>query len=164
MNLIRQAAEASLPVLGICLGSQLIAGALGARVYPGSQKEIGWYPVEVVERGDPIAQGLSPNFPALHWHGDTFDLPAGAVRLFRSQLYENQGFRFARNIYALQFHFEINAAMIEDWLTDKGCQKEIAAVPGLNAETIRAETKQNAAGLERLSEQVFTRFFETVNS
>jgi GMP synthase (glutamine-hydrolysing) len=159
MDLIRQAAQASLPVLGICLGSQLIAGALGARVYAGPRKEIGWYPVEVIEPADPLAQSLPPRFLALHWHGDTFDLPAGAVRLFRSQLYENQGFRFGRNICALQFHFEINAAMIADWLADKGCQKEITAVPGLTSETIRADTLRNAADLERLSEQVFSRFF-----
>ena len=163
MNLIRHAAERSLPVLGICLGSQLIAGALGARVYPGPLKEIGWHSVEVVKRDDPFVQGLPPTFPALHWHGDTFDLPSGAVRLFRSQLYENQGFRFGRNIYALQFHFEINATMIDDWLTDKGCQREIEAVPGLSAETIRAETRHYATDLGRLSEQVFTRFFATVS-
>ena len=163
MNLIRDAMEHSFPVLGICLGSQLIAGALGARVYPGPHKEIGWHPVEVVKRDDPLASGLPSTFPALHWHGDTFDLPARAERLFRSRFYENQGFRFGRNVYALQFHFEIDAAMIDDWLADKGCQREIAAVPGLSAATIRADTQRNADGLERLSQQVFTRFFEAVD-
>jgi GMP synthase (glutamine-hydrolysing) len=158
MRLIRQAARASMPVLGICLGSQLIAGALGARVYPGPQKEIGWYPIEVVASQDDLVRDLPSRFLALHWHGDTFDLPPGAERLFRSQLYENQGFRFGRSIYAFQFHFEVTAVMIADWLDDKGCQSEIAAVPGLRAAAIRLDTQRNIAQLERLSEQVFTRF------
>lgn len=158
MRLIQKAAQASMPVLGICLGSQLIAGALGSRVYAGSQKEIGWYPIEVVAPQDDLLLELPSHFLALHWHGDTFDLPPGAVRLFRSQLYENQGFRFGRNIYGFQFHFEVTAAMIADWLQDKGCQTEIAAVPGLRAGSILADTQQHVAQLERLSEQVFTRF------
>jgi GMP synthase (glutamine-hydrolysing) len=160
MNLIREANKAGVPVLGICLGSQLIAGAMGARVYPGHQKEIGWYPVEVVAREDELTRDLRWSFMALHWHGDTFDLPSGAARLFRSQLYENQGFRWGRNVCAIQFHFEITTAMIEDWLADQGCRQEIASVPGLDAETIRRQTRMHAAQLERLSQQVFTRFFE----
>jgi len=164
MNLIRQASQSQLPVLGICLGAQLIAAALGARVYPGPQKEIGWYPVQVVAQEDELARDLPSPFMAFHWHGDTFDLPSGAVRLFRSQLYENQAFRYRGHIYAFQFHFEINAAMIADWLLDKGCQREIAAVPGLSADTIRGQTGQYASGLERLSELVFTRFLTTATS
>ena len=156
MNLIRQAAEASLPVLGICLGAQLIAGALGAKVYPGPRNEIGWYPVQVVASDDELARLLPSHFMAFHWHGDTFDLPAGAVRLFRSDLYENQGFRWGRSIYAFQFHFEIDAAMVDDWLADQGCCAEVAAVPGLNPETIREETRKHAAMLGGLSERVFS--------
>ena len=164
MNLIRQARESQLPVIGICLGAQLIAAALGARVYPGAQKEIGWYPVQVVAPGEDLACDLPSPFMAFHWHGDTFDLPSGAVRLFRSELYENQGFRYRDNIYAFQFHFEVSAAMIADWLLDKGCQREIAAVAGLSAETIRNQTGEYAAGLERLSERIFTRILATVTT
>ncbi|MBI3934529.1 MAG: gamma-glutamyl-gamma-aminobutyrate hydrolase family protein [Acidobacteria bacterium] len=161
MNLIQQAAQAALPVLGICLGSQLIAGALGARVYPGPRKEIGWYPVEVVAPDDDLTKGLPSPFMGFHWHGDTFDLPSGALPLFRSQLYENQGFRWGRSICALQFHLEVSAAMIEDWLADKGCCSEIASVPGLDLETIWQQTQRYAAPLERLSSQVFTRFLQS---
>lgn len=157
-DLICQAAEESLPVLGICLGSQLIAGALGAQVYPGPQKEIGWYPVEVVEPLDELTQGLPSSFMGFHWHGDTFDLPSGATPLFRSQLYANQGFRWGRKIYALQFHLEVTAAMVADWLNDPGCQAEIAAVPGLDPETIRHGRRQHAGELERIGAQVFDRF------
>ena len=164
MNLIRAAAGSGLPVLGICLGSQLIAAALGARVYPGGRKEIGWFPVEAVAAGDDLLRGLPASFMAFHWHGDTFDLPPGAVRLFRSQLYENQGFRCGRNIYALQFHFEVSAAMIEEWLADKGCQAEIASVSGLSAALIRQQTKEHAVQLVRLSEQLFTHFLAMVSA
>ena len=163
MNLIRRAAQASLPVLGICLGAQLIAGALGARVYPGGQKEIGWYPVEVVAPDDALARELPASFMAFHWHGDTFDLPAGATRLFRSPLYENQGFRWGRRVCGIQFHFEITAGMIDDWLADPGCAAEIAAVPGLDPESIRRQTPQHIAQLERLSAQVFERILTPVS-
>jgi GMP synthase (glutamine-hydrolysing) len=162
MGLIHQAARASLPVLGICLGSQLIAGALGARVYPGPQKEIGWYPVEVVSPQDELTRGLPASFMGFHWHGDTFDLPSGAVPLFRSQLYRNQGFRWGRNIYALQFHLEVTAAMVAEWLNDPGCRAEIASVPGLDPETIRTGTRQHAGELERTGAGVFGRFLEIV--
>jgi GMP synthase (glutamine-hydrolysing) len=158
-NLIRQAADFGCPVLGICLGAQLIAGALGARVYAGARKEIGWYPVEVADAADELTRGLPPSFMAFHWHGDTFDLPQGATRLFRSRMYENQGFRWGRNVYALQFHFEITAAMVEEWLQDGGCCAELAALPDANADGIRRHTRQYMAQLERLSGEVFQRFF-----
>jgi len=157
-RLIRQATEAGLPVLGICLGSQLIAGALGARVYPGPKKEIGWYPVEVTAPEDEFTAGLPLRFMAFHWHGDTFDLPAGAIHLFRSDRYENQGFRYGRNVYAIQFHLEINAAMIEEWLADGGCQRELAAVTDTNPEAIRQQTAQWVGELEDLGGKVFGRF------
>ncbi|MGH9785594.1 MAG: type 1 glutamine amidotransferase, partial [Terriglobia bacterium] len=127
-RLIRQAAEAGIPVLGICLGAQLIAAALGARVYPGPHKEIGWYPVEVTPQDD-FTAALPSRFTAFHWHGDTFDLPPGATRLFRSDLYENQGFRWGRNVLAIQFHLEITAAMVDEWLDDGGCRHELAEAP-----------------------------------
>ncbi|HWP84832.1 MAG TPA: gamma-glutamyl-gamma-aminobutyrate hydrolase family protein [Terriglobia bacterium] len=158
MRLIRQAAEQSLPVLGICLGSQLIAGALGARVYPGPHKEIGWYPVHVTAPAEDIAQEIPASFLAFHWHGDTFDLPPGAVRLFRSPLYENQGFRWGDSVYGLQFHFEVNAAMISQWLEDPGCRAEIAAVPGLDPGALWRDTERYAPALERLSFRVFSKF------
>jgi GMP synthase (glutamine-hydrolysing) len=157
-ELIRHAADTGAPVLGICLGAQLVAGVLGARVYPGPRKEIGWYAVEVVGPKDNLTRNLSSSFMAFHWHGDTFDLPPGAVRLFRSELYENQGFRWGSNVYAVQFHFEITAAMVEDWLADKGCRAELAAVPDVKPESIRQETRNYVAETERLSGEVFRSF------
>ena len=163
-RLIRQATEAGLPVLGICLGSQLIAGALGARVYPGHKKEIGWYPVEVTAPQDAFTAGLPSRFMGFHWHGDTFDLPAGATRLFRSDLYENQGFRYGPNVCAIQFHLEINAAMVAEWLADGGCQRELAAVPEVSAEVIRQQTAQWIGELEKMGENVFRRFLQGAGS
>jgi GMP synthase (glutamine-hydrolysing) len=161
--LIRRAADAGLPVLGICLGSQLIAASLGASVYPGPTKEIGWYEVEVTAPEDDWTVGLSPRFMGFHWHGDTFDLPAGAVRLFRSSLYENQGFRWGKNVLALQFHCEVNRAMIGEWLSDEGCRAEMAALPEVDPETIRLQTAEWSGKLEELGGELFGRFLKAVS-
>jgi GMP synthase (glutamine-hydrolysing) len=162
MKLIRKAAETSFPVLGICLGSQLIAGALGARVYPGPEKEIGWYSVEVAAPGEDLARDLAPSFMGFHWHGDTFELPSGAVHLFRSRRYENQGFRWGEKVFGLQFHLEVSAPMVDEWLQDPGCRAEIAAVPGLEPETIHQQAQEHSAALMRVSALVFGNFFRIV--
>ena len=158
LRILREAAQAGYPVLGICLGAQLVASALGARVYPGQQKEIGWYPVEVTAPEDELTAALPARFMAFHWHSDTFDLPAGAVRLFRSDLYENQGFRWGSNVCAVQFHFEVTGKMVEEWLEDPGCRAELAAVPEVSAEMILRQTAEWGEGLEALSGMVFARF------
>jgi len=163
-KLIRRTAEANLPVLGICLGSQLIASSLGARVFPGPVKEIGWFPVEVTAPEDSFTAGLPPSFMGFHWHGDTFDLPDGALRLFRSGLYENQGFRWGQNVLALQFHFEVSPTMIEKWLQDEGCCAELAAIQDINPETIRRQTAEGAEKLEELGRQIFGQFLKAVTS
>jgi GMP synthase-like glutamine amidotransferase len=104
---LREAMDAGIPVLGICLGAQLIASSLGARIYPNPVKEIGWFPVQA----DPVSDGCFrfPNeFDVFHWHGETFDLPADAVRLVRSPGCANQGFQIGRKVIGLQFHLEAN--------------------------------------------------------
>lgn len=107
-RLIERALRDGVPVLGVCLGAQLLAATLGARVYPGPQKEIGWFPVTVMK--DAVSDGLFEDAPgtfwALHWHGDVFDLPEDAVCLARSELTAHQAFRFERNAYGLLFHLE----------------------------------------------------------
>ena len=103
---IRNAIEAGKPVLGVCLGAQLIASAMGARVYPNAVKEIGWFPIQ----GVPPIGGSSFRFPpsveVFHWHGETFDLPCGAVRLAASEGCENQAFQLGQSVIGLQFHLE----------------------------------------------------------
>lgn len=108
--LVRSAIESGRAVLGVCLGAQMIASAMGARVYRGSEKEIGWFPVRRVT--DSGAGALFPEkFTPLHWHGETFDLPAGAVRLAETDAVPNQAFQIGSAI-GLQFHLETTAASV----------------------------------------------------
>lgn len=102
---IRDAVEQGVPVLGVCLGAQLIASALGARVYRNPQKEIGWFQIEAIPCPKDAFQFL-PRCTVFHWHGETFDLPAEAVRLARSAACENQAFQVGRHVIGLQFHLE----------------------------------------------------------
>ena len=116
-RLIAEAVRAGLPYWGVCLGVQLLASSLGARVYRGDEPEVGVLPVELTDdgRSDPVFRDLPPSFPSLQWHGDTFDLPDGAVRLAGSPAYPNQAFRFDR-AYGVQFHLEVSPAMAREWM------------------------------------------------
>jgi GMP synthase (glutamine-hydrolysing) len=113
---IGEAVRAGKPFWGVCLGVQLLAASLGARVYPGPEPEVGLLPVELTDEGwaDPVFAGLESGLATLQWHGDTFDLPEGAVRLARSPAYANQAFRFER-AYGVQFHLEVSADMAREW-------------------------------------------------
>jgi GMP synthase (glutamine-hydrolysing) len=117
LALIEEAIKAEVPLLGICLGSQLIARALGARVYPNAQKEIGWAPVHFTDAGraDPLFRGMEASTNFFHWHGETFDLPAGAEWLAYSDKCRHQAYRYGSNVCGIQFHPEITAEMIADW-------------------------------------------------
>lgn len=123
--LIERAFKANKHVLGVCLGAQMVAHALGARVYAGRQKEIGWYEVALTDEGmrDPCVSHLAcdgkKSAQVFQWHGDTFDLPAGAVRLASSGLYPNQAFRYSDRVYALQFHIEVTPVIVLDWLKNE---------------------------------------------
>ena len=163
--LIERAVKDNLPVLGICLGAQLIANALGARVYPSGIKEIGWYDLAPTADGknDPLFHHLSANEKVFQWHGDTFDLPNGAVHLASSPLCANQAFRYGRNVYALQFHLEVDAKMIDAWLAVPQNRDEIAALKGsVDPMTIRADTRRHIARLENLSGAIFGEFIRLV--
>jgi GMP synthase-like glutamine amidotransferase len=115
-RLIAEAVDAGCPYWGVCLGAQLLAASLGARVYPGPAAEVGVLPVDRTAAAleDPVFAELPARFDALQWHGDTFDLPDGAAQLARSEEYEQQAFVFKR-AYALQFHLEIDAARAGEW-------------------------------------------------
>lgn len=110
------AARAGTPFWGVCLGVQLLASSLGARVYPGPEPEVGLLPVELTPEGrdDPVFADLADGVVTLQWHGDTFDLPDGAVRLAGSPAYPNQAFRFGA-AYGVQFHLEVTPAMARAW-------------------------------------------------
>jgi GMP synthase (glutamine-hydrolysing) len=115
MRLIEAALEAGRPVLGVCLGSQLVAHVLGGRVYPGPRKEIGWHAVRLSEAGlrDPLWSGSPREFPGFHWHGDIFDLPAGAESLASSDLTACQAFRSGASAYGILFHMEVTEPLID---------------------------------------------------
>jgi GMP synthase (glutamine-hydrolysing) len=111
-------------VLGICLGAQLLADVLGAKVYPAPHKEIGWYPL--VKTGTaPVLESIPQEFLAFHWHGDTFDLPDGAIHLARSAACANQAFIYQDRVLALQCHLESTRASVEQLVTH--CADELAA-------------------------------------
>jgi GMP synthase (glutamine-hydrolysing) len=117
MRLIGEAVEKGRPVLGVCLGSQLIAKTLGARVYKNSVPEIGWAPIYFTEAGkqDPLFGGFTSPTTFFHWHGETFDIPPGAEWLAYSDHCRHQAFRYGKNVYGVQFHPEIESGMILDW-------------------------------------------------
>jgi len=117
MRLIGEAVEKGVPTLGVCLGAQLIAKTLGARVYRNPAKEIGWAPVYFTEDAklDPLFGGFASPTTFFHWHGETFDLPEGARWLACSDLCRHQAFRYGTNVYGVQFHPEIQPEMIVDW-------------------------------------------------
>lgn len=127
IQLIRRAIDAQTPVLGICLGSQLIAVALGATVYPAASPEIGWYPVQLSEasRTDPLWRSAPRQFTAFHWHGDAFPLPDGAVALASSALTPVQAFRFAQHVYGILFHLEVTPAILDGMTASFGEQAEL---------------------------------------
>jgi GMP synthase-like glutamine amidotransferase len=103
------------PVLGICLGAQLVASSLGAKVYPNKEKEIGWFPVKGTKLLPQSCFQFPASFLPLHWHGETFDLPDGAVLLASSEATENQAFQVGKNVLALQFHPEANRETLKDF-------------------------------------------------
>jgi GMP synthase (glutamine-hydrolysing) len=116
-QLMRDFGERDRPVLGICLGSQILARAHGGRNLLGVAPEFGWHPVELTEEAanDPVMAAAAKSFPIFQWHSDTFTLPEGALRLASNAAVENQCFRIGRASYGMQFHFEANRAVVEDW-------------------------------------------------
>jgi len=132
LGLIEHAMAYDIPILGICLGSQLIAKALGAQVYRNKELEIGWEPVwlTAAAEADPLFLGTESPAQFFHWHGETFDLPAGAELLAYSNKTQNQAFRYGSRIYGIQFHPEISAEMIDDWCRQPVNCGDVASLPG----------------------------------
>ncbi len=157
---IRQAIHAGIPLLGICLGAQLLAKALGARVYPNGVKEIGWFEIELTPEADddPLLGGFDRRQTVFQWHGDTFDLPQGAVLLATSERCRHQAFRFGRRAFGLQFHIEMTPALIALWLEDLANQEAPDAADRIDPESIRAATPRKLPTMEPFGRAVLGRF------
>ncbi len=122
---LRKAVSEEIPVLGICLGAQLLAKACNAKVKKAPQKETGWYKVNLTDEGrnDPLFENLRLELDVFQWHEDIFEIPEGGVHLAESRSCPNQAFRFGRNAYGLQFHIEVTPEMVASWI-DKYIKKE----------------------------------------
>jgi GMP synthase-like glutamine amidotransferase len=157
--MIRAAIAAGRAVLGICLGAQLIAKALGSRVYPNPVREIGWGCVDLTEAGcrDPLFSTLTSPAAVFQWHYETFELPDEAVLLARSETCRNQAFRWRNSVYGLQFHLEVDAGMIREWSR----QDELCGDARELVEPIEAEA--HAAEQERSAGRVFGKWAEALS-
>jgi GMP synthase (glutamine-hydrolysing) len=140
-RIIRAALDESVPMLGVCLGAQLIAATLGSPVYEGPVREIGWSPISITPHGqvDSLLGYLPENATVFQWHSQGCDLPPGAVCLASSMHYKTQAFRLGKLTYGLQFHLEVTPHMIERWIGERS--KDLARTPYVSVEKIRADTR-----------------------
>lgn len=162
INMLRKRLKQDKPTLGICLGAQLIARALGANIYAGKEKEIGWSRLSLTISGEQSALRFlgEEHCSMLHWHGETFDLPEKAVLLASSQAYKNQAFSYGDKVLALQFHPEITQHSMEKWFI--GHIGEIMQTDAVSVEKLRDDTRQYANQLEVQSELFFNSWLNQV--
>jgi GMP synthase (glutamine-hydrolysing) len=161
LAVIERAVKKGTPVIGICLGCQAIAAVLAARVYPGPQAELGWDTLLLTEDGKTSPLGVLEGLHVLNWHGDTFDLPAGATRLASTELTPNQAFSYGPNVLALQFHVELPERDMERWLI--GHTLELAK-NNVNLATMREETVRYAPPVNQASRALFNAWLDGVSA
>jgi len=147
------------PTLGLCLGGQIMAAALGARVGPNSAKEIGWSALDLTDAGEAFMPELK-GVPLLHWHGEVFDLPDGAIPLGSTELTPHQAFVYKKRALGLQCHPEVTARGLEHWFV--GHTGEIGATRGIDVASLRAATAKYAPGLEAAGAAFFDRWLASV--
>jgi len=158
VSLVLDALERKIPVLGICLGAQLIAKALGASVRAADRKEIGWHDVSLSEGGkrDPVLGHLGAETRLFQWHGDVFDLPGEATHLASSERCACQAFRYGDNVYGFQFHLEVDEPLVERWLQVPAHRQEIEGLGGeIDPDRIRAETRSQIREMTAAADRVF---------
>ncbi|MDA8189484.1 MAG: gamma-glutamyl-gamma-aminobutyrate hydrolase family protein [Dehalococcoidales bacterium] len=161
MHLIEQALNQGKPVLGVCLGSQLLAATLGAEVTKGKEKEIGWHQVTLTDEAltDRLLVGVEPSFTAFHWHGDIFKLPRNAVSLASSQLTEYQAFRCGQNAYGVLFHMEVTESIIRDMVA---ASTDYLAEAHVDGREIIDRSMDFLPRLQEIAESVFGRWASLV--
>ena len=164
---IADAVRDGVPFWGVCLGVQLLAASLGARVYAGAAPEVGVLPVELTEEGrsDRVFSALPSDFMTLQWHGDTFDLPAGAARLVGSPAYPNQAFRYGDAAYGVQFHVEVSPELAREWADVPEYAEALERVlgPGALADLI-GRVEEHAAEMTRNAKTLFQRWLDLANA
>ena len=159
-ELIKNSVNDDIPVLGICLGSQLIAKTFGAKVYTGSTKEIGFYHDLMFSNDSKLFGGFKNPFTVFHWHGDTFDLPTGATRLALSENYPNQAFQY-KSAIGLQFHLEVNEQMVNLWL-DK-TEEKLQQITYIDPQKIRSDIDENISIVKSNMENFYKNFKSVFN-
>ena len=161
LELIQDALQRDISIMGICLGAQLLAKALGGRVLAGAGREIGWHEVEVTAdgRADPVLSSLGERSEVFQWHDDVMELPPGSVHLARSERCATQAFRYGEHAYGLQFHLEANGALIERWLKVPQHQPVFADGQADRGQ-IRARIETSIEQLMTLSDNTFSRWIE----
>jgi GMP synthase (glutamine-hydrolysing) len=166
VDVIREALDRDRPVLGICLGAQLLAHALGAHVGRAPRREIGWHEVgfSAGARDDALLGHVAPIERLFQWHGDAFDLPRGAVHLASSENCPNQAFRHGDRAWGFQFHLEVDEPMIDRWLRAPANQADLAAADGVDPDAIRRETRQRIDRQLELGRQAFGSFVDVLRS
>lgn len=165
LRVIEQALDQGKPVLGICLGAQLLAHVLGAPVRKHDHTEIGWYQLELTEAGlaDKVMMPLGATTPVFQWHARSYALPDGAIQLARTSTCEQQAFRYGDMAYGVQFHPEVNQPLIERWLGNPDYADELAA-SGLAQDDagIRAQSASLALPMQRQAESMFENFLDLI--
>jgi GMP synthase (glutamine-hydrolysing) len=159
-GLIERAVAAGRPVLGVCLGAQLIASVLGARVYRGERREVGWAPITLTEDGrdDAVFGLMDPTLTVFHLHGDTYELPADARNLATSAVYEQQAFRWGDLVYGLQFHLEFTETMIQRLVSEPESRAYVAEA-GVEPQSLLAGAGGHVRQLGGVVQKVFSEFF-----
>ena len=160
LDWLREAVRRNVPTLGICLGAQLLAKALGAEVNRNPQPEIGWYEIELLPAAadDRLLCGRAAKETVFHWHNDTFDLPTGAVQLAQSPACRQQAFRFGKFAYGLQFHVEMVPELMELWLCEHEAKSAACAADRIDAAAIRSAAATAFPAMNSFSRCVLDRF------
>ncbi|MDH3553515.1 MAG: type 1 glutamine amidotransferase, partial [Gammaproteobacteria bacterium] len=163
VEILREAIDQDMSVLGICLGAQLLAKALGGKVRRNAVREIGWYDVNLTDAGvaDPVLSTFARSQPVFQWHEDGIELPPDAVHLASSPASSVQAFRHGEHVYGLQFHLEVDGSLIDRWLTVPDNQAVLDDERGvIDPKAIRAQTRESIDASQALSRRTFSRWIE----